>query len=203
MGKIKLNSWSGYIRGTELEDWLKNISLVKKFIADNNYCGLIEYVHRFKLACGNELNNEIEIYTGDINSYCLRGRIFWDHGQIFFRKTEPEKFQFLIVSEDNNINIFNILNLQPSVEEFEIIDKNFILWGTYDPYISGYREERVSGFSRIDYPSVIGNNEYPILVIREYIDEIGNVIVWRFLGLKSVNNLPFDDKGVLDEKGQS
>lgn len=192
MGKIKLNSWSGYLSSDELKDWLEN-SLSKQF---NSACSLIEYVHRFKLACKNKLVDEIK------KDYCLKGRIFWPSGQIFFRRIEPDKFQFLVVSEDSNPNLVDGLNLTHNNEEFEIRDKNVILWGTYDEDINGYREERVSGYSGIDYPPEIGNKKYPILVIREYINKEGNVVLWRFLGLSSKDSINYDGKEVFDERAQ-
>jgi hypothetical protein len=172
---------------------------VIKFITDSKACGLIEYMHRFKLACNEKLIEELKI--NQIKDYCLIGRIFWENGQIFFRKTEHDRFQFLIVSEDSNVTLSNGLGLENSTEEFEFRDRNFILWGTHDDSISGYRDERVSGFSKIDYPLEVGTRGYPILKIREYLDEKGDVVVWRFLGLTSENDIKPDDKGVLDEKG--
>jgi len=199
MSRVKLSRWSGYVKGDALLDWLKDGN-VQDFI--QNACGLIEYVHRFKLACKDELKAELD--KDEIKDYCLlRARIFWDNGQIFFRRIEPDNFQFLLISEGNNVPSLNGLDLQSQDREFEFRDRGFILWGTYDGKINGYREERVSGYSVIDYPSEIGNKEYPLLRIREYIDETGDVVVWRFLGLTSADKDDIEKafKEVLDEKG--
>jgi len=196
MSRVSLSSWSGYVKVDDLLGWL-NDGNVQGFIKDA--CGLMEYVYRFKLACGNELIEDIN--RDEIGKYCLRARIFKDNCQIFFRRIEPELFQVLILSEDKGLNLADGLFREPSTEDFEIRDRSFILWGTYDDEINGYREDRVS-VSRIEYPGRIGNGDYPVLQIREYLDEKGDVVVWRFRGLASAKKGDLQpDIEVSDEKG--
>lgn len=152
---------------------------------------LIEYVHRYVF---NDINGFIEdIQRGEITKYCLRGRIFWEYGQIQWRRLSESEMALLIITDDAEWNILpkGITNTRDNIDS-EITayrDRNIILWGTYSPAKKAYLELRVSGSKPIDYPQQIikHGKDYPILNVREYLDKRGRVSLWRFKGITSKN----------------
>ncbi|MBI4650848.1 hypothetical protein HY745_06105 [Candidatus Desantisbacteria bacterium] len=173
-GKIDKNSLQTWINEEVFLEWIKQYK--------DTYA-LIEYVHRFNFS---DIGGMIaDLNRNEIEEYGLKGRIFWDKGQIEWRRVDYDKFSILILIEDGEIS-----NLPDKItsSEIEVKEKirTLILWGSYKKNgkeEKAYFEQRVSGSIAIDYPAIIKNSgkRYPKLKIKEYLNDQDEPILWRFV----------------------
>lgn len=194
------NVITGRTSPSSLDKWLKSEDLTKKLAELSlSFYSLIEYVHRFSLT---DLKGFLEdLQKNEIAKYCLRGRLFWDSGQIQWRRVSDNEVALLIITDDTKWQHLpdDFKDLKDTLDE-EITkheDRNIILWGTFNKEENAYLERRVSGSSLIAYPDEVVKigKKYPVLLIRQYINSSGKVALWRFRGITSKNTEELRFKG--------
>lgn len=146
-------------------------------------------MHRF---CFTDYNGLLEdLNKNEITQYGLRGRIFWDTGQIEWRKTDKGTVTFLALLENDSAPFPKKLQLtqeaSPDVDGVPE-DTTMVLWGTYNNTVSEYLEKRVSGSQPIPYPPSLKNGKtYPVLWVRIYKNKEGVPVFWRFTKPDAMN----------------
>lgn len=167
--------------GTSLSNWQDHVGLWL----------LLEQMHRFDLE-GPDVSKIQPLITADaLDTYGLRGRLFWETGQIEWRRLSSDRLRVVVMAEgsmplatpDSIQPIADILTLEPH-------DSRLILWGTSRSSKDGgkFRELRVAGSNPIDYPDVLQQSAagmrgtlYPVLPFRTYADDEGIERFRRFL----------------------
>ncbi|MEW6418392.1 MAG: hypothetical protein AB1480_09765 [Nitrospirota bacterium] len=194
---------AGAIKPDSFSEWLASDSFKKWGNGTGNIYALLEYMHRFNLVDWNGVLEEIK--KGEIADYSLRGRIFWENGQIEWRKMDKETYNILILEEGGaTINLLGgyipTKEVPPLIEVWE--DTTIVLWGTYNPHIGGFLEKRVSGSQPVPYPSAFKTGKkYPVMWIRIYKDSEGEPQLWRFVKPDAMNPEDWkEEKEVKDAK---
>jgi len=147
---------------------------------------LLEQMHRFDFE-GTDVTSIRSLITADsLSTYGLRGRLFWETGQIEWRRLSPDNLRVLVMSE-GSMPIAAPEAVKPITETLmmEPRDSRLILWGTSRDG-GAFREMRVAGSADIDYPDALSaagmkGTIYPVLPFRTYVDEEGKEQFRRFL----------------------
>lgn len=192
---MTLKVQAGKTTPADLQTWLCGDKLKDYLTVINNNTqvhALAEYVHRFEFVDHAGLFEDIN--KKEVDKYCIKGRIFWEHGQIEWRKLDGDLISLLILIEDGACNVLpdNFTSAETlDTNGLKPNDRNLILWGSYkdDPDSPGYYELRVEGSREIEYPSSIRGCKdcYPVLHIREYVNAEGDVEFWRFVRPDAMN----------------
>ena len=153
--------------------------------------GLIEQMHAFVFA-GPDIQELAGLINQDsIVKYGLRGRLFWEKGQIEWRSLDPNLVRVVVNTETppDFINE-NGLDFYGTNEQIWAEDTGLIMWGTSNKD-GCFFESRVQGPDDITYPVAmiqkaqkLGIGSWPMLKIRTYCDENGHALAWRFVGRK-------------------
>ncbi len=187
---------AGTMSAGAFERWLCSDEF-KRWSDKRKLYALLEYMHRFKFTDREGFYQDIgKKETAD---YSLRGRIFWEDGQIEWRRVDKGTFCILVLEEDGTRitlpkGFASVENTPPDVKTCE--NTTIVLWGAYNPKIEGFLERRVSGSEPIEYPDVFtdiikrrfghsSSNKrevyYPIIHVRIYKDAEGEPQFWRFV----------------------
>ena len=171
-----LQSWLRVSTENSLQTWLKQQG-------EQNIHALLEYVHRFAFVDWVDCLQDLE--RAEIAEFCLQGRVFWETGQIAWKRLAPFQHSLCLVLEDVSSpplpTGFVAEQFPETVTYYE--DSCLVLWGTYNKEEQIFLEQRVAGSRPLIYPKAITSiaKTYPILEIRTYFNEEGNPSLWRFL----------------------
>lgn len=186
------NVSAGKASPANLQKWLLSKDL-KNILSDINaktkIHSLIEYVHRFAFVDFAKFLDDID--KKEVEKYSLKGRIFWAHGQIEWRRISENIISLLIITDDGAWNSppddFKPTNTRLDADDKQ--ERNLILWGTYNSDEKAYLELRVAGSQPIQYPDEIisSGRDFPVLRIREYLNEDGETVLWRFMTPASIS----------------
>ena len=149
---------------------------------------LLEQMHRFDFE-GTDVTSIRSLITADaLGTYGLRGRLFWETGQIEWRRLSLDNLRVVVMSE-GSMPIAAPEGVKPITEIFmmEPRDSRLIMWGRSRDG-GAFREMRVAGSADIDYPDALQQftagmegTIYPVLPFRTYVDEEGKEQFRRFL----------------------
>lgn len=187
---MNVNVKAGTVTGEDLQIWLSENgdNSLQSWLARRrgaNIHALIEYVHRFAFVDWAGFLEDLR--EAQIAELCLRGRIFWETGQIAWRRLDSSRCSLCVILEESIPFLLPSTRFQAAKPFPEKIagseDSNLILWGTYNPKEEAFLERRVAGSRPLQYPEVISSagRTYPILEVRTYFDEKGEPVLWRFL----------------------
>jgi len=124
-----------------------------------------------------------------VGKYGLRGRLFWDDGQVEWRRWEDGQVRVVALTEDRVLAApEGLADKGNGARPLSVSHKGtqLILWGKAEG--DGlFREGRVSGPEPIDYPLELSartskNTARPVLKGRRYFDNDEIEIGWRFCG---------------------
>jgi len=181
---VNLTVIAGIVDGISLQSWLYSEPTKERLTQADNIHALIEYVHRYNFADFDRLFADLN--SKQIAEYGLKGRIFWEKGQIEWRRLYEGEFSLLILIEDGIWDEFPeafkpAQDFDEDIDSFK--DRNLMLWGTYNDKEKAYYELRVAGSKPIEYPDAIIKlqKKYPVLKIREYFNKQKEPVLWRFL----------------------
>lgn len=177
---------AGHLSATSLEAWLTGqpFQAWVQSLAGTSAHALIEYVHRFAFVAWTELRQDFA--RGEIGKFSLRGRIFWDTGQVAWRRLDGDKWGLCLLLETDPCPCLpaDIELAEEFIETLEPeADQTLILWGTYNAGEQAFLERRVAGSRPIAYPTTITTacKTYPVLEVRLYCNEDGDPSMWRFV----------------------
>lgn len=149
---------------------------------------ILEQMHMFDFE-GPDVNKIRPLITADsIGTYGLRGRVFWNTGQIEWRRLSPDTVRMVMMSENTPLVAApNDIQVKNKTRAMFIRDGRLILWGESRDG-GDFFEQRVAGSEPIGYPAQLraeaggkkGSN-YIILPFRTYIDHDGIEQYRRFL----------------------
>ena len=184
---MKLSVKAGKISGSSLQSWLKSEGLRKWLEAQNKdeIYALLDYVHRFAFVDWSGFLDELN--KDEIQGFSIRGRLFWDHGQIEWRRLGKEKYGLSMMLEGDISSIpapDGLSDVEQFSDEVKNEDRTLVLWGIYSRDKGKFFDQRVAGSRAIDeYPDIIlkSGKMYPVLEIRIYLNEDEDPLFWRFL----------------------
>ena len=208
-----ISVFTGTMSGKALGEWLGGDKMEKWLNDKPNIYALVEYVHRYVFGDKEMLINDLS--GSEAAEYSLKGRIFWKEGQMEWRSSGGGQFSVVFQTEDDlpggqeedkdsvqsGIDRSQCLplpkNLQFDAEMSKAIvgsrERMMILWGTRSD-AGPYLEQRVAGSRPIDYPGAIteSGKNYPVLVVKEYLGEEGDTLIWRLVepGTRNQEDLP-------------
>ena len=146
---------------------------------------LLEQMHRFDFE-GPEKKSVIGLLTEEtVALYGLRGRLFWDTGQIEWRRLDNAAFRIVAISEDSEIPPME--DIKGEIEPLDLVreEQKLILWGESrkgDPF----KERRVAGSQDIPYPESLKKGVqhkqgtlFPTITVCVYRDLYHKSILWR------------------------
>ena len=152
---------------------------------------LLEQMHRFDFA-GPDAAALGKLVTPDaIGTYGLRGRLFWDIGQIEWRRMDDHRLRVVAMTEDASVPAVP-KGVEPLSEglSLEPVASRLIMWGwSQGKGDNGrFRELRVAGSGCLDYPEALQQSArsaakpvYPALPIRSYVDDGAREMFRRFM----------------------
>lgn len=189
--QIELHLLSFDASGAVVADWLRTWLSNRRNQA--SLWLLLEQMHRFDFE-GTDVARITPLITEDsLGVYGLRGRLFWETGQIEWRRLSPDNLRVVVMTE-GSMPIVAPEGVKPITETcmVETRGSRLILWGTWDTSRDGgaFREMRVAGSADIDYPAALGRSAagikgpgtiYPVLPSRTYVDKEGKEQFRRFL----------------------
>lgn len=183
---MPLTVQAGRLATASLEVWLNSFTFQQwvQSLAGNSAHALIEYVHRFAFVSWADLLQDLA--EGEIGGFSLRGRIFWETGQVAWRRLEEDEFGLCLLLECDPCPCLPD-DLLPAEEFLETLepeaDEALMLWGRYNAQRQVFLEQRVGGSRPIVYPAAIAtvSKDYPVLEVRVYRNEDGEPSMWRFL----------------------
>lgn len=180
---------AGTISGDALQRWLgANVEpSLQRWLEQHGQGSahaLIEYVHRFAFVDWENFLQDLR--KSEIAEFSLQGRLFWETGQLRWRRLDASRCSLCLILEDTSLpplpeELRMVGPIPEAITHFE--DSCLLLWGTYNKDDDGFLEQRVAGSRLLVYPQAItaSAKAYPILEVRTYFSDEGEPVVWRFV----------------------
>lgn len=150
---------------------------------------LLEQMHRFDFQGPEKATVSGMLTREAIAEYGLRGRLFWESGQIQWRRLDDGVFRVVGITENpESIQTVEGIGEIPS-ESLDVIREvqKLILWGESRDR-GPFKERRVAGSQDILYPEAFKKDVltktgtlFPTMAVCVYKDRYHRTILWRFM----------------------
>lgn len=185
---VQLNLLSFDASGGLLADWLDG--LLSGWLGKRELWLLLEQMHRFDFL-GPEVAAIRPLLSGTaLGTYGLRGRLFWETGQVEWRRLNSETHRVVVIAEGTPV--VPPANVEPTTaaRALEVRDDRLVMWGTSRQESNGrfgFYEQRVAGAAPLRYPALLEeaaaitqSTGYPVLPVRTYVNAEGEEEFRRF-----------------------
>jgi hypothetical protein len=170
-------------------DWLR--SMLTGPLKESRTWLVLEQMHRLDFVGPGPADVAGAVTNDALGRFGLRGRLFWDTGQVEWRRMDTGSLRVVGLTED--AAVAHPAGVEPSADSQKVAredpDSRLVLWGTSDSK-GRFLEQRVGGSAELAYPQALKNaavsqgaGTRPVLLVRRYFDpQTGVDFAWRFCG---------------------